>query len=156
MSSETKKSRLPTAAEYQLILNLLEGAAKYLYNMDFRRNKDDVQNKDYWKKQILSVKEEFYTVIKYLTKYGKKKVNVQAVQILKLLQQNSLVMSRDLDVGECQRHVFHAPFLTSNFKSSLLFLFEADKGTAISIASLLQPVITNRSAEMTGIISKCK
>ena len=30
------------------------------------------------------------------------------------------------------------------------------QGTAVSIASLLQPVITNRSAEMTGIISKCK
>ena len=102
LSSETKKSRLPTAAEYQLILNLLEGATKYLYNMDFRRNKDDVQNKDYWKKQILSVKEEFYTVIKYLTKYGKKKVNIQAVRILKLLQQNSLVMSRDLDLGETE------------------------------------------------------
>jgi len=102
LSNETKKSRLPTAAEYQLILNLLEGATKYLYNMDFRRNKDDVQNKDYWKKQILSVKQEFYTVIKYLTKYGKKKVNVQAIRILKLLQQNSLVMSRDLDLGESE------------------------------------------------------
>lgn len=103
LSSETKKSLLPTAAEYQLILNLLEGATKYLYNMDFRRNKENtVQNKDYWKKQILSVKQEFYTVIKYLTKYGKKKVDIQAVRILKLLQQNSLVMSRDLELGESQ------------------------------------------------------
>ena len=104
LSKETKVSQPPTKAEYSLILGLIQGCAKYLRDMDFSLdNWDEVKEAsphDYWKRQILGVIDEFYSVIRYLAKQEEESDG--QVQLLLLLMDTGILMAGDLEIGQSQ------------------------------------------------------
>jgi hypothetical protein len=66
LAGETEVSRRPTAAESRLMLSLLEGAARYLQDMDFSLQAA-IGTRDRWQHQMLEVKAELYRVVSYLS-----------------------------------------------------------------------------------------
>ena len=108
LSKETKVSQPPTNAEYSLILGLIQGCARYLRDMDFSLNNWEESGKegphDYWKRQILGVIDEFYSVIRYMAKQEEESDG--QVQLLMLLMDTGVLMAGDLDVGQSQLHNF--------------------------------------------------
>ena len=72
--------------------------------MDFSLdNWDEVREAsphDYWKRQILGVIDEFYSVIRYLAKQEDESDG--QVQLLLLLMDTGILMAGDLDIGQSQ------------------------------------------------------
>ena len=115
MSKEATVSEPPTRAEYSLILGLVENCSRYLRDMDFSLdnfiNSGGTVPHHYWKRQILGVVDEFYSVMRYLAK-GEGESD-KKIYLLHLLADMGVLLAADLGIGETQSHIFCPVFTLS-------------------------------------------
>ena len=115
LSKETTVSELPTRAEYSLILGLVENCSRYLRDMDFSLdnfiNSGGTVPHHYWKRQILGVVDEFYSVMRYLAK-GEGESDGK-IYLLHLLVDMGALLAADLGIGESQSHIYCPVFTLS-------------------------------------------
>ena len=115
LSKEASVSEPPTRAEYSLILGLVENCSRYLRDMDFSLdnflNSGGTVPHHYWKRQILGVVDEFYSVMRYLAK-GEGESDGK-MHLLHLLVDMGVLLAANLGMGESQSHIYCPVFTLS-------------------------------------------